>query len=292
MILVIGGCGYIGSAICCHLRDCKIQFDSIDLEWFGNPGGNDNRKIDYRSLTAMELAKYSHIIFLAAHSSVKMVMEHPAEAFYNNVLGFKQLLEKITPKQQLVYASSASVYNGVAENAVNEQWPNFVLGNMYDFSKYSNDCFARYSGCDYISLRFGTVNGSSPNFRTDLIINRMVLTALRDGKVYLANPHVHRPILVMSDLVRAIEYIIRRKPPSGIYNLASFNSTVFKIGEYIASRLNVNIDLLPNSSTYDFSVNADQIMKTTGIVFNGTLEAVVDDLISYFRSNGICGCDR
>jgi len=221
-----------------------------------------------------------------------MAMTDPAAAFYNNVLGFKQLLEKITPQQRLIYASSSSVYNGVAANAVDEEWNSFVLGNIYDFSKYCNDFFANYSGCDYISLRFGTVNGPSQNIRTDLIINRMVLTAMRDGRVYMANPHVHRPILAMSDLVRLIECIIREEPPSGTYNLASFNSTVHDIANYISSRFDVEVDFLPDTPTYDFSINVEKVKRATGFEFEGTLEKVVDELVSYFRINGFCYGDR
>lgn len=259
---------------------------------FGNPSGIENTKIDYRSLTAMDLAKYTHIVFLAAHSSVKMTMADPAAAFYNNVLGFKQLLEKITPHQRLIYASSSSVYNGVAGSAVDEDWPNFALGNMYDFSKYANDCFSKYSGCDYVSLRFGTVNGASSNMRTDLIINRMVLTALRDSKVNIANPKVHRPILALSDLVGAIEAIIRGKPPGGIYNLASFNSTVWEIGEYIARSFGVDIEHMPDTPTYDFSIQAEKLQRATGFKFSGTLETVVDGVLSHYNAHGFVGSDR
>jgi len=292
MILVIGGCGYIGSELCRYLGQCNFAYHSVDFEMFGNPGISNSIKTDYRSLTAMDLAKYSHIVFLAAHSSVRMAVADSAAAFYNNVLGFKQLLEKITPQQRLIYASSSSVYNGVAGSAVDEEWPNFVLGNIYDFSKYSNDCFAKYSGCDYISLRFGTVNGPSQTMRTDLIVNRMVLTALRDGKVCIANPQVHRPILAMSDLVRSIKAVIDQSPPSGIYNLASFNSTVKDIGNYIASRLNVKIENLPDSATYDFSIRSEKLQRETGFEFTATLEALVDELVSFYSDNGFVGADR
>ena len=292
MILVIGGCGYVGSALCQHLSRADMPWDSVDLEMFGNAGMSNNMKIDYRSLTAMDLAKYSHIVVLAAHSSVKMALADPAAAFYNNVLGFKQLLEKITPRQRIIYASSSSVYNGVAGASVDEEWPNFTLGNMYDFSKYSNDCFASYSGCDYISLRFGTVNGPSPNMRTDLMVNRMVLTALKNGKVCVANPKVHRPILVLSDLVRAIAAIIRETPPSGIYNLASFNGTVEEIGRYIAERLDVPVEAMPDSPTYDFSIKSDKLTRETGYRFSGSLASVVDELVSHYLGGDYSGGDR
>ena len=38
-ILIIGGCGYIGSQLDIFLQQQDMQVDSVDLELFGNPGG-------------------------------------------------------------------------------------------------------------------------------------------------------------------------------------------------------------------------------------------------------------
>jgi nucleoside-diphosphate-sugar epimerase len=291
-VLIIGGCGYIGSALQTHLLKKNVLYDSVDLEIFGNPSFLPNHKIDYRLLSAMDLKSYTHIIFLAAHSSVKMANEDSSAAFYNNILGFKQLLEKITSSQRLIYASTSSVYNGVANNAVDEEWTNFSLGNMYDFSKFSNDCLAKYSGCDYIALRLGTVNGSSKNLRTDLMINRMVLTAMTEGVVKIANSKVNRPILGLQDLVNAILTIINQTPPQGIYNVASFNNTVGYIGHYVAKRLKVEVIDMPDTLTYDFSINSSKITKVTGFAFSQTLESLVEEIIVHYNMFGCVGADR
>lgn len=285
MILLIGGCGYIGSELGPFIARHGYQVDNVDLELFGNPAKLSNQKRDYRTLSREELAKYETVIVLAAHSSVRMATKDPSLAFANNVVGFAELLDKLDA-QTLIYASSSSVYSGVAGNPVDETWASFSVGNIYDFSKYANDCLAAISGKRTLGLRFGTVNGPSPNIRTDLMINQMVLSGLRDGKVCIANPKVYRPILALVDLCRAVLVLLQTPSAKGIYNLASFNSTVAEIGGTIAKLLNVPVLALPDSPTYDFSVKTARIERECNFGFAATLPSIVQDLTAHYRQFG------
>lgn len=286
MILLIGGCGYIGSELGPFLTQHGYQVDNIDQELFGNPAGLKNQRRDYRTLSRDELAKYDTVIVLAAHSSVQMAMRDPSAAFGNNIAGFAELLDKLDA-QTLLYASSSSVYSGVAGNPVDESWASFSVGNIYDFSKYANDCLAGFSGKRTLGLRFGTVNGPSPNLRTDIMINKMVLTGLRDGKVCIANPGVYRPILALADLCRAVLALLQTPDTRGVYNLASFNATVSEIGHAIAGLLSVPILALPDSPTYDFSMQTGRIERECGFKFTQTLPSIVRALQAHYQVAGL-----
>jgi len=121
------------------------------------------------------------------------------------------------------------------------------------------------------------VCGASPNIRLDLMINRMVWSALTRGYVEIANPEVQRPILAMKDLLHGVadiidDYIV--SIPAGIHNLATANVRVGPIGMFVADRLGVKVKKLPATQAYDFS------MQLSGLFMpQESITSIVDDLI-------------
>ncbi len=291
-VLLLGGCGYIGSALSGHLRRSGIAVDTVDLEWFGNPANPDNRRRDYRGLTVDELEPYAAVILLAAHSSVAMANRDVGAAFANNLVGFQELTTKLRRNQRFIYASSSSVYSGSGATVVDETWSRFNVSNMYDLSKYSADGLAGISGLDYYGLRFGTVNGASPNLRTDLMINRMVMTAAAEGRIELFNPGIHRPILGLADLCRAVQAILLGPPRPGIYNLASFTTTVGAVADAVAACLGVDIRRGQDGAAYDFSMTATKFAAAYDFTFVETVDSVVDSLQQLIAKGPVTGCAR
>ena len=51
----------------------------------------------------------------------------------------------------------------------------------------------------WYGLRFGTVNGFSRNFRSELMLNSMSRSAIDDGVVRMSNSNIHRAILSLSE---------------------------------------------------------------------------------------------
>ncbi|MDP4099356.1 methyltransferase domain-containing protein [Paenibacillus sp. P96] len=285
-ILIIGGCGYIGSKLYSYLSKRGYAVDTVDLEIYGNSTNPANLRMHYRDLTKDQLSKYDSIIHLAAHSSVQMAVEDPRGAFHNNLIDFYDLLDKVGDTV-LIYASSSSVYTGTGGTQTTEESKQFNVANMYDLTKYTADQFAAISGKNYYALRFGTVNGSSANLRLDLMINRMVWTTLQEGKIKINNSHVYRPLLGMNDLCRAIEAILTGNGQPGVYNLASFNSTVLDIAEAVSRIMNVPIERLPDSTAYNFSMDSSKFERTYQFAFNDTIESIVEDLLEQHHTTGL-----
>lgn len=277
-VLLIGGCGYVGSALYRHLQAAGFAVDTVDLEWFGNAVNPANGRRDYRGLTVDELAPYAAVVLLAAHSSVAMAGRDANAAFANNLTGFQELTMKLRRDQRFVYASSSSVYSGSGATVVDESWSRFNVSNMYDLTKYSADGIMGISSLNYYGLRFGTVNGASPNLRTDLMINRMVLTAAREGRIELFNPGIHRPILGLVDLCRAVEAILRGPSQPGIYNLSSFTTTVGQVAEAVSSCLGVEIRRGQDGKAYDFSMTSEKFAKAYDFTFVETVDSIVASL--------------
>lgn len=277
MVLIIGGCGYIGSALSSFLNASGFVVRSIDLEWFGNFLPTKNVAMDFRNLGRSFLNEHSAVILLAGHSSVQMCVDVRRSVFQNNVSNFIELLDKISPDQKLIYASSSSLYAGCFGSA-DENYSAYIPTNYYDLSKKEIDLYAALSNAEYYGLRFGTVNGPSLNFRTDLMINKMYLNAKATGKISIYNKEVRRPILGIRDLCRGILAILTANRTPGIYNMASFNCSVGEIAERVGALTGAAIEDKGSSPTYDFHIDTTRFQKTFDFEFMDTVESIVSSI--------------
>jgi len=279
-VLIIGSEGYIGSRIAHDLQNV-YDIHGIDICWFGQSNNYTEVK-DYNQLTKEELSKYHTVILLAGHSSVKMCDGPVLSSWSNNVNNFIDLVNKLDKGQILIYASSGSVYGSTNITSVEDVPLKFKPINNYDLTKYSLDVHAEkfiQNGYNIIGLRFGTVNGWSPNIREELMINSMTKKAIREGSISINNKTIKRPILGISDISKAMTKIIE-EPISGVYNLASFNDTVQSISTYISNSLDANIEETINiSGAYDFNMSTDKFQSEYNFNFDESIESIVNELV-------------
>lgn len=288
-ILLIGGCGYIGSALYLKLSNIGFNVESVDLEWFNNPNTNVyNFHIDYGKIKkeVLKELEYNTIILLAGHSSAKMCEKDPLSTHYNNVSNFLGFLDKLD-NQKFIYASSSSVYGNVSGH-IDENFSDYRPINYYDLSKKQIDLYATLSNVEYYGLRFGTVCGASPNWRNDIMINAMYDTYKKENKIKVFND-VFRPILGMNDLCSAITTIIENKSDKrGLYNLASFNLPASKIAYEMAEILGCPTETITDakniintklqSSSYNFTINPDKFIKTFDFEFKDSIRSIVESI--------------
>lgn len=262
-ILVIGGCGYIGSAIYRHLDELGYQVDSMDLELRGDAGILRNELKNYT--WAHRFDDWDAIIMMAGHSSVKASIATPFAAFENNLAGLARLTQQLTG-QQLIYASSAAVHDEVDRH------------NMYDITKRAAEAIIPLLYPNSWGLRFGTVAGPSPNMRLDTMVNAMVSSALRSNRISMCNPRVWRPILGMGDLLRGIDCILDGKVPAGLHDMCSFSSSIEHVAERISELTGAPVTETPPSPTYDFLMTPEEWMGSTQ-----TLDEIVAALTEHHR---------
>jgi len=277
-ILLIGGCGYIGSALFDELSKTH-NVTSVDAEWFGRTV-NSNLKCDYESLKCDYIKKYDTVILTAAHSSVPMCNNDQKGAFNNNVVKFINFIQKLQPSQKFIHASSSCVYiksdlNGAVETE--RLKPN----DMLSFSKTTIDHYLEaFNPCEWYALRFGSVNGYSRNFRTDLMINAMTKNALLDNKLNISNGDNYRPILGIMDLVKAVKTIVESEEDKrGVYNVASFNVNIREVGNAIAKIIGCEVAEQEGGKSYDFCINTNKFKETYGFEFKESLETIVQSIV-------------
>lgn len=256
--LIIGGKGYIGSALLAH-----IDADVIDKE----------------SYDRWNVVGYDTIILLAGHSSMPMGRDDPNGAWQNNVVKFKALLDRLAPSQRLIYASSASVYNGIKAYP-DEECVEFNPMNMYDLSKFTIDQLAKIADKHTYGLRFCTVNGYSPTLRIDLMLNKMVEDAKTKGVVTIKNGDLTRPILGMQDLCRGIKAIVDSKEDKrGIYNFNSLKGhTVREYADAVVKKFGGVVEDLGNEPHYVYGADTSKFEKAYDFEFKETLDSIIDSL--------------
>lgn len=280
-VLIIGGNGYIGSRLI-HDLHAMFTLHSVDLCWFSSCDSTNERK-DYRLLTKQELSKYDAIVLLAGHSSVKMCDGPILSSWNNNVNNFIELVEKLDKNQILIYASSGSVYGSSTNTSSEDVTLKFKPINNYDLTKYSLDVQAQKfinEGYTIVGLRFGTVNGWSPNSRVDLMINLMTKNSLQNGTIIINNKTINRPILGINDLSHAVKVIIDN-PHAGIYNLASFSDNVSNISSSVSRLLDASvIETLNISGAYDFVMDTSKFTQVYNFKFNENVTSIVNEIIN------------
>ncbi len=280
-ILILGGTGYIGSHLYSVLYNTwDRSVCSVDLEWFGNVMGFQSTKTDFRKLREDDLSVYDCVILVAAHSSVPMCNADPRGAFQNNVVNFVDLVNKLKPHQKFIYAGSSCVYVETGNWEANETYQLRPVDSL----SYTKTCIDQYmttfNPCEYYGLRFGSVNGWSPNFRPDLMINAMTLNSLEKGELSVSNGHCHRPILGMRDLGRAVQAVVECKEDRrGIYNVSSFNAPISVVADGVGKALGAKVTAVDAPPTYDFSIDTSKFCQTFDFKFEETLESIVNSIV-------------
>jgi len=288
-ILLVGGCGYIGTMLSQRLKN-KNKITILDLN--SNDGNIINGNI--KNISQEFLSQYDVILYFAGNSSVKS-SNNIFSSIENNVNNLLRIF-KLCTSQKIIYASSSSVYGDTKNETVNEEYTNYDSHNYYDLTKKILDIYAIEIIKDYkkkiYGLRLGTVNGYSPNFRNDIMINAMTNNAIKNKVVKLYSKQTRRPILGIQDLCRAVETIIEKgtEENAGIYNLASFNSNVEEIGNEVARITNTQCIYLDEvkteisnvkleTSTYDFNICCEKFKKEFKFEFTETIESIVNSIL-------------
>ena len=285
-ILLIGGCGYIGSRLYETLKAEGRSVDTLDLEKRGNFINPDNIKMDYAEASPSLLAKYDHVLWFAGHSSVGMSHEDPAGALANNLLHLFQLRRKMNPSQRLIYASTGGIYNAVAEGGAGakETETRFNPANAYDISKYALDVMMRNYAENFAALRLGTLAGPSPNTRYDLVINAMTKSAIEKKRVKVFNGGMRRSILGLGDCVRAVQALLDAPSlEAGFYNLASFNTSIKELGVSISSHFSVPLEEGADTASYDYLISNEKFRNACSFAFRENVESLLEDLTAHLR---------
>ena len=266
-ILLIGGCGYIGSYLYPRLQSAGFQVTVCDQLERGNPSATPVLAQDYSTLTSEELQQYGVVLWFAGHSSVAQSISDPSGAIENNCLKLFSMAKKLASETRLIYASTGSLYStsdalpaAAAENSI-AQIPS---QNPYDMSKFAFDYLAQNFLSNVCTLRMGTLAGYSPGLRSELVFNAMNISAFRHGNIKIRNGHAWRTLLFLDDLWALVFSLLCHPSQIGIFNVGSLSLRIEDLAKQIASTWGASILREPDTATYSFNLNTYRMQSLCG----------------------------
>lgn len=266
-ILLVGGCGYIGTFLYSKLLDSDCSVVVCDNLKRGNPLKVDVINRDYADLNELELTNYDAVLWFAGHSSVPISTIDPEGALKNNCLNLYSFAQRLPDTTKLIYASSASLYSSKAANtpcSSEESLVNIPSQNPYDISKFAFDYMAKGFLKNFYGLRMGTLSGYSPNLRSELVFNAMNISAQKKGIVSLRNAASNRTILFLDDLWALIRQLIYFDYPPGFVNVGSLNCNLGQLAHQIADVWGAKVVDEGNSETYSFLLDTSLMKSICG----------------------------
>ena len=287
-ILVTGGAGYLGSVLSRKLLAKGHQVRLIDALWYGKESIEDlmpNKNFeliqdDIRNLvvTVKALKDVDAVIHLASIVGMPASSIEPKSSEEINYLATKNIAElcQLHNINTYIFASTCSVYGSQPETLITEKSPTDPL-DFYAKQKYLSERATGWLNKAPTILRFGTLFGSSPRMRFDLVINRFVAQAIKERKVTVFGGSQYRPFLHVSDASDAIIFSLE-KNLTGTYNVVSENLTIKQAAERISKvtgcKINVSND---NEDKRNYKVSAEKL-KQIGFEPSKTIEDAVNEI--------------
>ncbi len=289
-ILLIGGCGYIGSYLYQRLKHSGFDITVVDLLNRGNPLGLSVIQDDFANLNSDLLLNYDAVLWFAGHSSVGQSIADPGGAVANNCLNLFSFAKRLPEHTKLIYASSGSLYSTKLVPvlpASESSLASIPSQNAYDISKFAFDYLANSFLSNFFALRMGTLAGYSPNLRPELVFNAMNIAAVSTGRVHLKNSDSHRTILFLSDLWELVYKLLITKQQPGVYNVGSLSFKMGELAHGIASTWNAQVMYEGDSDTYSFLLDTTRMKAICGNdLANTDLSQRCRDFIDQYKSTG------
>jgi nucleoside-diphosphate-sugar epimerase len=290
-IMVIGGAGYIGSALVPKLAERGYEITVVDLLWFGNklPENINVIRRNCNDLSEKSFSGYDQVIFLGGLSNDPMAEYSPGRNFQENgaTPPYMAWLAQRAGVKRFIYGGTCSVY-GYTVNELFDETRQAKSSYPYGLSKLIGESgILQLQGPKFstICFRQGTVSGYSPRMRFDLIVNTMFKSAVQDGVIRVNNPAIWRPILSIRDAVNAYTRAVESPYEiTGIFNIASGNFTVGEVADIVREGVVANLGIKPKVeilSVQDFrnyKVSTQKASDVLSVKAKFAVSDIVDEL--------------
>ena len=291
-ILVIGGCGYVGTMLTMDLIEKKHNVTVLDAQWFGNylPKKNPQLKIlkgDIRNINNISFDKIDTVIHLANIANDPAVELNPNLSWEVNVLAMKNILEKsiLSNVTQFIFASSGSVYGISEKPKVTEDTPLLPI-TVYNKTKMIAERVAiSYENKIKIHcIRPSSVCGWSPRMRLDITVNAMTFKALKDKELVVYGGKQMRPNIHVKDIVRVFNHFIKNSDlPNGFYNAGFENLSIIEIAKLIQKKIKSNLILKKSNDLRSYRQDSQKLIDT-GFEKKYSVTDAIDELIKKYEN--------
>lgn len=296
-ILVTGGAGYVGSTLVPMLLDRGDQIRVLDnlhlggqglLPCVGRPGFEFVRGDagDAETLSSA-LRDVEAIIHLAAVVGYPACQREPDRAVSTNVNATKLLIDLRRSDQQLLFASTGSVYGKVPTEVCTESTPCAPL-TLYGSTKLEAEQQVLAAG-NCMVYRFATAFGTSPSMRFDLLPNDFVRQAVRDGRIAVYEGGFRRTFVHVHDVARALVFALDNWPElvDEVFNVGheSMNCTKGELAREIHRLVPFDLrfeEFGTDADQRDYTVSYEKI-RSRGFTTRHTLSSGLAELVTAAR---------
>jgi nucleoside-diphosphate-sugar epimerase len=306
-VLVIGGAGYIGSALLPKLLNKGYRVRLLDLMLFGiEPIANvidhpnleiiraDFRNVDHVVEAMRGVDAVAHLGAIVGDPACALDEELTIEV---NLMATRMIAEvaKGSGVKRFIFASTCSVYG--ASDYILDERSELNPVSLYARSKIASEHVLMKMACDRFApviLRFGTIYGLSGRTRFDLVINLLTAKAMVDGQITVMGGDQWRPFVHVDDaanaVCRALE-VPRALVHSQVFNVGSNqqNYTIQQVGELI-HRLVPTAELIDKGFDGDrrnYRVNFHKIQRQLGFMPQWTMEEGVRQVITAIQEGKV-----
>ena len=197
----------------------------------------------------------------------------------------------------LLFPSTTSVY-GVPHGVVTEDCPEEDLQPQSPYAGWKLQSeellrsLARREGLRFVIFRMGTIFGPSVGMRFHTAVNQFCWRAVAGQpiEVWQTASHQFRPYLDLSDAVRAMIFMMRRRQfDARVYNVLSLNATVAHVVEVLSAivpDLQISYVDSPLMNTLSYSVDNSRFSQL-GFEFSGSLERGIGDTVAMLTSSRV-----
>ena len=235
-VLVIGGGGYIGSALLPKLLNAGYHVRLLDLllystepiqEVLSHPDLEviqaDFRQVDRVVEAMQDVDAVIHLGAIVGDPACALDEELTIEV---NLMATRMIAEvaKGSRINRFIFASTCSVY-GASDELLDEHSALNPV-SLYARSKIASEqVLKNLAGPDFspVILRFGTIYGLSGRTRFDLVINLLAAKAVVEGKITVYGGDQWRPFVHVDDAALAILKALQSP-------LATVRNKVFNVG--------------------------------------------------------------
>lgn len=306
-VLVIGGAGYIGSALLPKLLARGYQVRLLDLFLFGTGPiakvvGHPNLEViraDFRHVDTLVKAMRGindvvHLGAIVGDQACALDEELTVEV---NLMATRMIAEvaKGSGVTRFFFASTCSVY-GANDHILDERSePNPI--SLYAQSKLASEQvlmqLAEQSFSPVI-FRFGTVYGFSGRTRFDLVVNLLTAKAFWEKKITIFGGGQWRPFLHVDDAALAISTAIEAPAELSrgqIFNVGS-NAQNYQLAEaaQVIKSIIPDVEIVDTGATTDFRnyrVDFTKIARMLSFTPQWTLEAGIRQVMTALESGEI-----
>ena len=298
-IFLIGGGGYVGSALVPKLIDLGYEVTVYDLFIYGKEVLEKNSNLtliegDIRdiNLLSKSLKNHDSIIHLACISNDPSFELNPKLGKSINLDCFRPLVEVAVKEniKRFIYASSSSVYGIKKEKNVTET---LTLEPLTDYSKFKVECekiLSEFTSDEFetVIIRPATVCGYAKRQRLDVVVNILTNLAFNKRKIKVFGGDQLRPNIHIQDMANIYIEVLKaeKKLVNGeIFNAGYDNFTVSDIALTVKEVIgnDIEIETLPTDDNRSYHVSSEKIKKTLNFTPKHTIKDAIRDLKKAFE---------